>query len=391
MRIAYFSETFLPRIDGIVNTTCYLLDHLEQRQISSVLFAPAGGPARYGNTPIIGFKGYSAPFYPEMTLVPPFVDVETHLDAFQPDLIHVLGPFSFGIAGLRYARRRKIPLVASYHTDVTGYMTEWSLNIFRHSFAADILHPPMWAFLRWMHNHAGLNLCPSSVTKKQLARKGFNNLKVWTRGVDTQRFNPARRSRSWRSRLSRGKAESTLLVYVGRLSREKRVHWLHPIVKALPGVRLAIVGDGPYRHRLETLFADTATTFTGYLQGSELADAYACADIFVFPSANETLGNVVLEAMSSGLPVVAPRSGGVLDNVSDGKTGLLFDREKQSALVDAVRTLVRDELYAHRLGRAGRAQAEQQSWSHVLNGLLTDYEDLIGRCHGHRRAWRSAA
>lgn len=368
MRIAFFTETFLPKIDGIVNTLCHLLDHLAARGHASLLFAPAGGPLKYANTPVIGLAGIPFPLYPELKLVPPHVDVSRRLAAFQPDLIHVINPFSLGVVGLNQAGALQVPVVASFHTDIPGFAVRWGLGLFRE---------PLWAYLRWLHNQADLNLCPSRATQIELEAQGIYRTKIWSRGVDTRRFQPDQRSQAWRLRLSGGQPDAPLLVYVGRLSAEKRVDWLRPVLAALPQVRLAIVGDGPARPDLEHLFADTPTVFTGYLQGDDLACAYAAADIFVFPAANETLGNVVLEAMASGLPVVAARAGGVLDHVVDGETGLLFEPESREAFSAAVSQLVAAERYAKKLGQVGRIRVQNRSWASVLDGLLADYATLM--------------
>jgi glycosyltransferase involved in cell wall biosynthesis len=173
------------------------------------------------------------------------------------------------------------------------------------------------------------------------------------------RFNPCHRSDVWRERLSGGHPEAPLLLYVGRLAPEKRVEWLHFILDTLHEARLAIVGDGPSRAALEERFADTPTFFAGYLRGEALSCAYASADVFCFPSATETFGNVVTEAMASGLPVVAPHSGGPAD------------------LVAKVWRLASNLTYARELGANARAYAETQSWPAVLDGLLEDYA-LLG-------------
>lgn len=367
MRIAFFSETFLPKIDGIVNTLCHLLDHLAARGHAGLLFAPEGGPTCYANTPVVGLSGFPFPLYPELKLVPPHVNISARLAAFQPDVIHVLNPVSLGLVGMQQARQLGVPLVASYHTDLPGFAVRWGLGMF---------HDMLWSYFRWLHNQADLNLCPSQVTLAELERQGFQRLKVWSRGVDTARFHPRRRQAEWRLRLSQGQPEAPLFLYVGRLSPEKRVDWLYPILEALPSARLAIVGDGPARPALERRFAGAPAVFTGYLSGADLAHAYAAADIFLFPAANETLGNVVLEAMASGLPVIAPRAGGLLDHVVDGATGLLFDPEDQAALVAAAQRLAGEPDYARQLGAASRSRIQSQSWTVVLDGLLDDYASL---------------
>jgi glycosyltransferase involved in cell wall biosynthesis len=197
--------------------------------------------------------------------------------------------------------------------------------------------------------------------------------------VDSELFNPHHFSREARLRLSGGCAAAPLLLYVGRLSPEKRIHWLRAVFDKIPNVRLAIVGDGPARPSLERLFAGTPTTFTGTLRGKALAQAYASADIFTFPAANETLGNVVLEAMASGLPVVAPKSGGVLDHVVQGETGLLAEPESQSDFVEAVERLATHRQYARQLGKAGLQRVAARSWESVLEGLFDDYVTLVNR------------
>ncbi len=372
MRIAYWTETFLPKIDGIVNTLCYLLDHVAERGHTSLLFAPEGGPEHYAATPVIGLKGVQFPLYRELKLVPPTISVAEQLDAFRPDLIHVLNPVSSGLAALRYARQRRVPVIASYHTDVPGFAVRWGLGA---------LYRPLYAYFRWLHDQADLNLCPSHSTQRELIAHNFKRLMVWTRGVDTACFNPLHRSQSWRKRLLGARSEGPLLLYVGRLSPEKRIDWIKPVLQAIPQARLAIVGDGPARAALERHFADTPTEFIGYLKGADLARAYAAADIFVFPAANETLGNVVLEAMASQLPVIAPRSGGVLENVIDGQNGLLFEPDNQTALIECVRCLVDAPAYTHLLSGLARSYAETRTWPSVLDDLLDNYTALIEHYH----------
>ncbi len=368
MRIALFTEVFLPKIDGVVNTLCRLLEHLAQREHTAILFAPSGGPDWYAGTPVIGLPALPLPFYPELRLVPPTVDVRDHLVAFEPDLIHVFNPVSLGVAGLRHAHEMGIPVAASYQTDLPGFIARWGLGA---------VSEWMWEFLRWVHDQADLNFCPSHFTLQELERRGFRNLRVWGRGVDTERFHPRHADPKWRARLSGGQPDAPVILTVGRLAPEKRVSMLRPLADALPQARLAIVGDGPARRMLEHQFAGTPTVFTGYLRGADLAAAYASADIFVLTSANETFGNVVLEAMASGLPVVVPDSGGQLDYLQHEVNGLIYDAEDSEALIAQVARLVDDPLLARRLGAIGRACAEARRWEHVLDGLIADWETIV--------------
>jgi hypothetical protein len=174
-----------------------------------------------------------------------------------------------------------------------------------------------------------------------------------------------------------------LLLYVGRLAREKRIHWLRPVLRAVPQARLAIVGNGPERGELEALFRDTPTVFTGHLEGEDLSRAYAAGDVFVFPSASETFGNVVLEAMASGLPAIVPSYGGPVDHVHDGENGFVFDTDSLGDLIALARWLVEDRDYARELGAGALAYARTQTWEATLDALLEHYRETIER---HARA-----
>lgn len=368
MRIAIFAESFLPKMDGVTRTVCRLLDHLAARGHQSLLFVPEGAPAQYADTTIIGLPSLSMPVYPELRLAPPASGVEPRLWAFAPDLIHLVNPALLGLNGLHLAQKWDLPLVASYHTDLPGYAERYGMGLLRE---------PLWSYFRWLHNKADLNLCPSRFTQRQLEAHGFQRVRLWPHGVDTQRFGPQHASRAWRERLSSGQTEALLLLYVGRLAVEKRLDWLRPVLDACPEARLALVGDGPARAHLETLFAGTPTVFTGYLAGDDLAAAYASADIFVFPSASETFGNVVLEAMASRLPVIAPDAGGQSDFVTHDETGLLFAQNDVRELISAVRRLLEDAPMRESMAESAHIFAKSQTWDLVMDDLLAGYKELI--------------
>lgn len=370
MRIALITDTFLPKIDGIVTTICQVLDHLALRDVQTLVLAPAGGPAMYARTPVCSWRGYTVPFYGEAQLVPPIVNLTQTLQAFQPDVVHVFNPVSLGFIGLLQARQLGIPVVASYHTDLPGFLRRWRLPF---------LAPSVQAILRWIHNQADLNLTPSEATRKALAEAGFQRLGVWPHGVDTSRFHPKYCQPVWRNWLTQGQDEWPLLLYVGRLSPEKQIERLRPLLDHLPRVRLAIVGDGPARCKLETLFAGTPTVFTGYLRGRDLAQTYASADLFVSPAANETFGCTVLEAMASDLPVVTVNAGGPTDFIRNGETGLLVEPDNDAALLAGVKHLLQDKPLRKRMGAAARAHAETMTWSVVCDMLLQAYDSLACR------------
>jgi len=216
---------------------------------------------------------------------------------------------------------------------------------------------------------------------------GVKRVGLWKRGVDPERFDPRFRSAEMRAALSDGHPDDTLLIYVGRLSGEKQLHQLKPVLEAVPGTRLALVGNGPARESLEATFAGTNTQFMGYLTGEPLSQAYASADIFVFPSALETFGLVVVEAMAAGLPVVASRVGGVREVVEEGRTGCTFEVNDVDGLIAGVRQIAVSRERITEMGRAARAFAETQTWPAMMDEVIVVYERLIAE----RRAQRIAA
>jgi glycosyltransferase involved in cell wall biosynthesis len=289
------------------------------------------------------------------------------LAAFRPDVVHLVNPFSMGYVGLKRAREVGAPVLASYHTDIPGYLQKYGFGLFTEL---------GWSVFRWLHNQADLNVCPTLACREELEEHGFERVEIWGRGVDSELYHPGRRSRAWRERLTEGHPEAPLLVYVGRLAHEKRVDVVRPVLDELPHARLAIVGDGPLRDELDELFAGTNTVFTGYLRGDDLAAAYAAGDVFVFPGENETFGNVVLEAMASGLPVLAAGIGGPRDHVHSAQNGFLFEPGNSAQLVTLVRWLLMDEAFRLRLASNARAYAEGQTWESILDGLVGKYERL---------------
>ena len=371
-RVALFTETFLPRVDGIVNTLCWTLRGLVEAGCEPLVVAPRGNTALLPGVQVIGARSMPFPLYPEVRLALMGPGIGQQLDRFQPDVVHLVGPVVNGVGGLLYAQRRGIPVLASFHTNLARYTHHYSLGW---------LEAWVWRALRTIHNRCALTLCPSHTLLRDLRGRGFERLRYWSRGVDTAQFSPERASRAWRRRL--GVDDGTpLLLYVGRLAREKRVADLAPVLRNLTRgsharrrerVHLAVVGDGPARAALEQSFAGLPVTFTGYLRGEALATAYASSDLFVFPSDSEAFGNVVLEAMASGLPVVAAAAGGVEDLVEHEATGRLFAPADTADLEGGIRHELEDAAARRRHGQAGRSAALARTWSRQQRLLLAHY------------------
>ena len=367
MRIAFFTETFVPKVDGIVTTLCQTVKQLTSQGHEALIFAPDGGIKEFEHARVAGIKGHRFPFYPELQLAFPRASFRQTLAEFNPDLIHVAEPALLGIAGLYYGGGNNggalgLPLVVSYHTDLPKYL---------HYYRLGFLEPYVWRILRVRHNRATINLCTSATVVREMEDHGIERVALWPGGVDTERFHPSRRSCEMRARLTQGHSESPLLLYVGRLSAEKDIEMLKPILLSVPDARLALVGDGPHRKTLERHFSGLPVYMPGFLLGDDLAAAYASSDIFVMPSRTETLGLVVLEAMSSGLPVVAARAGGIPELIEDGVSGFLFDDQKQA--VGAIRCLLSSPQRKQALGSIAREQASRHGWKAATSQLLEHY------------------
>jgi glycosyltransferase involved in cell wall biosynthesis len=245
-----------------------------------------------------------------------------------------------------------------------------------------MLEPLLWELLKAAHNQARLNLCTSTAMVQELSEKGIQHTALWQRGVDTELFRPELRSQAMRDRLLSGRSDTgKLLLYIGRLSAEKQIDRIRPVLEAMPDARLALVGDGPYRNRLEEIFAGLPVNFVGYLAGEELAAAYASGDAFVFPSSTETLGLVLLEAMAAGCPVVGANRGGIPDIVSDGVNGCLYEPEGAdggaASLTAAVQRLLGDPAEREQLRCNARSEAERWGWAGATDQLRGFYRQVL--------------
>lgn len=366
MRIALFTETFLPKVDGIVTRLLRTLEQLGELGHEVHVFAPHDPPPHYGGhgitrVPAVSFR----PWYPELFLGLPRPRLGRELDRFRPDIVHVVNPVVLGLWGSTIALQRDLPLLASFHTDLPSYVGHLKLSF---------LTPVSKSILRDIHNLAHVNLCTSTQMVEAARGLGIRRVRLWPKAIDTDTYRPDRFSRAMRSRLTDGETAKPLLVYVGRLSHEKRLDLILPVIRNLPGVRLAFVGSGPAEQHLKKLFRGTPTVFTGYMQGSELAAAYASADVFLFPSDTETLGFVAMESMASGVPVVGARAGGIPDVIDDGVTSLLFAAGDAVDLERKVRWLLENAPERERLAAAGRREMERHSWRASTEKLLHYYE-----------------
>ena len=375
MKIAFFTETFLPKVDGIVTRLTKTIEYLVKNGDEVIVFCPEGSPSEYKGARIIGVAAMPLPLYPELKLGLPGPAVSDAIENFKPDLIHVVNPAVLGLGGIWLAKTNNIPLIASYHTHLPKYLEHYGMGM---------LEPLLWELLKAAHNQALLNLCTSNAMVNELESKGIQRTALWQRGVDTENFRPEFRNNDMRKKLL-GKFPDTgsLLIYVGRLSAEKQIERIKPVLEQIPDASLALVGDGPYRNQLEKIFENTKTNFIGYLAGDELASAYASGDIFLFPSSTETLGLVLLEAMAAGCPVIGANKGGIPDIINDGINGCLYNPEEddqgENSLIGATKRILQNKDKKDKMRLAAREEAEKWDWNQATLQLKNFYVTTLNK------------
>ncbi|MBZ0288206.1 MAG: glycosyltransferase family 1 protein [Anaerolineae bacterium] len=376
MRVALLTDTFLPKVDGIVTVICLLLDHLAARGVDTLVLAPRlGSIDHYGPTRVVTAPGVPFPFYPDLKMALPTPAIWRALHQFQPDVLHFIHPSVFGLVNYALLRRLRPgwPALVSYHLDYGQIARHYRVGPVN----AGFIEPTINFLTRRIMNASDYNLAPSRLVQQRLREIGVTHpVGLWRRGVDAERFHPRHASADMRAALTDGHPDAVLLLYVGRLSSEKRLEQLKAVLAAVPNTRLALVGDGPARPALEAFLTGTPTRFMGYLQGEALSQAYASADIFVFPSAIESFGLVVVEAMAAGLPVVAARVGGVGDVVSEGRTGYTFAVDDTAPLIAGVRAISENPGGRRAMSLAARALAETLSWPAMMDEVIDHYRRL---------------
>jgi glycosyltransferase involved in cell wall biosynthesis len=372
MRIAFFSEVYWPMVSGVGVTLRRLADALMARgfgvRVYTATYALPAGTDR----PEV-HRSASIPFflYPDVQwALPRHRELTADARSFAPDIVHVATEFAMGHAGLRVARELGVPVVASAHTDyeqyAARYHVEWAVR-------------PGWRYLRWFYGHAERVLCPSRIYEEHLHSRGIRRTGVWSRGVDTTAFNPAWRDESYRESLGSAPGDP-VVTYVGRLAREKNLDLLlaawERVALRHPRARLALVGRGPLESEIRER-AIPGVHLAGLLTGPALSRAYASADVFAFPSVTETFGNVLLEAMASGLPSIVAAAGGVLEFTEHGRNGWLVEPSSVEAIATALERMLTDAALRARLSAGALETAASRRWDLIDDRLIAEYASVI--------------
>lgn len=381
LRVAIFSEVYWPMVSGVGVTLLRLADALVARGIGVRVYTANYRLPDGVDRPEV-HRSASMPFflYPDVQWAfPRHRELVADARAFRPDVVHVATEFALGLAGIRVARELNLPVVASAHTDYEQYAARYHV---------DWAVRPGWRYLRWFYGQAERVLCPSRIYEEHLQSRGIRRTGVWSRGVDTATFNPAWRDDAYRAAMG-AEPGDPVVTYVGRLAREKNLDLLleawERVALRHPRARLALVGRGPLEREIRER-SIPGVHLAGLLSGPALSAAYASADIFAFPSVTETFGNVLLEAMASGLPSIVAAAGGVLEFTEHGRNGWLVQPNSVEAIAGALDRLLTDPALRQRIATNALATAAARRWDLIDDQLIVEYRRVVRAGRVHRAA-----
>ena len=377
MQIVLVTETYPPEVNGVAMTLERLVRGLVDRghDVTVVRPRPAApetpeAATRASSERIVTVRGMPIPCYPEMRFGFPAGGTLRRLWRTQrPDLVHVATEGPLGRSAARAARRMGIPLASSFHTNFHAYADHYGYGM---------LHGLALGWLKKVHRQAACTFVPSDTVRSRLEAEGFRNLEVLGRGVDTGLFAPSRRSEELRTTWGVTNGEPVAL-YVGRLATEKNLTLTIQAYERMrglrPDLRLVLVGEGPLRGRLERELP--GAHFAGLRRGADLAAHYASAEYFLFASETETFGNVVTEAMASGLVVLAYDYAAARLHIESGSNGVTVPLGNEAAYLQAARSLVLRPAFWTRVRAHARATAEALSWDGIVDAYERKVETLL--------------
>lgn len=374
IRVALFTGNYNHIRDGVSLTLNRLVGFLMEQGIEVLVFGPTIDKPDLEHTgTLIPVPSKRMPGRPEYRLTTSFPDkAREQLESFKPDLVHIASPDFLGYKALKWALEHDVPVVSSFHTHFTSYLKYYKLSI---------LEPLLWKYLKWFYGHCRHLYVPTPSMAETLLEKGIEcEMKIWARGIDSQKFSPAKRDTSWKKKY--GFAEDDLVItFVSRLVWEKNLRIFADVVgrvmRKYPQAKAMIVGDGPAGNELKELFPEAV--YTGILQGEDLAKAYACSDIFFFPSDTETFGNVTLEAMASGLPCIVADADGSKSLIHQNENGFLVPVEKTEEFYSALETLVTNDNLRRKMAERSIELAKGYSWATINGKLLNFYRETLGQ------------
>lgn len=364
MRIAIYCGSFQRNQDGATMTIYRLVDALlaagHEVGVWAFSITPQERPGLHlftlPSTPLAVYRDYRvAVATPRMIRA---------LDEFAPDIIQVTVPDMVGTEFVRHAKRNRIPVVATYHTVFPDYFKYYHIGF---------LTRIGWKLATRFYRRLDAVYAPTEVSTRELRRRGLQNIKIWSRGIDLERFRPALRKKPYRDALAGGRP--IVILYSGRLVAYKDVHVLADVYQKFHSgperpVRFVVAGSGPKMKSLKRRMPEAV--FTGYLLGEDLARTYANSDILLFPSPTESFGNVVLEALASGIPAVVSDRGGCQEIIAQSGGGLVARTGIVSDFYDQCRRLIDDPGLRLKMGKRGLEFARGRTWPVLTDWLVKE-------------------
>ncbi|MBC3951407.1 glycosyltransferase family 4 protein [Pseudomonas folii] len=363
LHITLITETFAPEINGVANTLGRLCDGLRLRGHRVELVRPRqAGDVGLAADDLMLCRGWPIPGYPGLQWGQSSMHkLLRRWQRQRPDVLYIATEGPLGLSALRAARRLGITVISGFHTNFAQYTQQYGMGF---------MNRLLTHYLRWFHNRSKITLVPSVSQKIALERRGFERIELLSRGVDSALFHPSKRSQPLRESWGLNTGDIAVL-HVGRLAAEKNLCLLKSTFDALLSkypqrqLRLVIVGDGPQRAALQQQLPDAI--FCGTQRGEALAEHYASGDVFLFPSLTETFGNVVLEALASGLGVVAYDEAAAGQHIRQGHNGALAMPGDEAAFIDAACWLLEDSETLRRVRLNARQHASRQGWGAIID------------------------
>lgn len=374
LRVALFTGNYNHIKDGVSLTLNRLVKFLEEQGIPVLVFGPTiEEPELEHNGTLITLPSIRMPVsgrgeYRVTTGMS--VHAEKELEAFAPTLIHIATPDLGGLRALKWAQKNNVQVVGSYHTHFTSYFKYYGLTPIEFI---------SWRYLSWFYNSCTHVYVPSQSMIEELIPQGFDtDMRIWARGVNTDLFSPEKRDKAWRTSL--GFSEGDIVItFVSRLVWEKELDTFRYSVQQMAAsnnkVKALVVGAGPAKEELQKRMPEAK--YTGFLEGEELAKAYASSDVFLFPSHTETFGNVTLEAMSSGLPCLVADATGSKSLVEHGVNGCLAEPQNKDDFAKKLSLIVSDKTLRNEMSKASRRKALNYEWDEINGRLVDDYREAL--------------
>ncbi len=376
MKIALYAGTYVRDKDGAVKSIYQLVSSFRNNGHEVVVWSPdvSAGDNHDGLT-VHTLPAVPIPLYPDYKLGFFKSETKRQLDAFAPDIVHISTPDIIGREFLRYGRKKSIPVASAYHTEFPSYLSYYHLGF---------AEGATWKYLTWFYNSCDLVLAPNEGVRRKLAAKQIHNIALWSRGIDKALFDPSRRSEQLRSAWNAYGRK--VILYVGRFVVYKDIEVLMKVYDRFIAdgraerVRFVLIGSGPEEEQMKRRMPEAV--FTGYFTGEELAEAYACGDIFLFPSTTEAFCNVALEALASGLPAIVSNAGGCQEIVDRSKGGVVSRAGDDEDFYQKCLELLDDTKVYDDLKARGLAYAETRSWSSVNSVVIESYQQMVDRSRG---------